>query len=319
MIKSRLPHAILSAYNRYIRGGRGLFRLGIYFFMFIIGFVYVFPFLYMIITSVKTPADLYDSTVNWVPRSLFLDNYAYALKHLRYPLHFAISVGLTVIGIVCHLFIDGFIGYGFARYNFVGKKFLFFMVILSVVVPVQVLILPQYLQFAAMKWNNSYLPLIVPLFFGFGLRSGLFIFLFRQFFIQMPKSLEEAAKIDGCSYIGTFFRIALPTASTAMLVCIVLSLVWHWNDYYGAAIYLNSAELWPLPSMLPRMYEMYASQISGTNIVGTNNAMIREVALLVTEGTVMAATFLVIAPVLAAYFFLQKKFMAGIERSGIVE
>lgn len=318
--RNRAADMIIHLFNRHIRGGQIILRFCMYFFMFIIGFVFVFPFLYMIITSIKSPYDLYDTTVNWIPRSFYLSNYSNALEELEYVSHFLISVCLTLAGIVCHCIIDSFIAYGLARYRFPGKGILFFMVILSIVIPTQVIILPQYLEFAMIKWTNTYLPMIVPLFFGMGLRSGVFIFLFRQFFIGLPKSLEEAAKIDGCGYIKVFWRIALPTAKSALLVCIVLALVWHWNEYYAPAIYLNSADTWPLPSMLPRIYELYQIQSGQSGGFGNINQMnIRDASKLISEGTVMAATFLVILPVLASYTFLQKKFMEGIERTGLVE
>lgn len=231
----------LTLYNRYVRGGRLVVRLAMYLFLSIVSFVFLFPFLYMIITSLKSPYDLYDATVNWIPRSFFVANYATAFSKLGYLPHFFISLFLTGAGIFTHIFVGSFVAYGLARYKFPGKTLLFGIVVLSIVVPTQVLILPQYIEFVALGWKDTYLPLLVPLFFGFGLRGGVFIFLFRQFFLGLPKSLEEAAKIDGCGYLGVYWRIALPTAKTSVLVCAVLALVWHWNEYFESAIYLSSA------------------------------------------------------------------------------
>lgn len=196
----------LTLYNRYVRGGRLVVRLAMYLFLSIVSFVFLFPFLYMIITSLKSPYDLYDATVNWIPRSFFVANYATAFSKLGYLPHFFISLFLTGAGIFTHIFVGSFVAYGLARYKFPGKTLLFGIVVLSIVVPTQVLILPQYIEFVALGWKDTYLPLLVPLFFGFGLRGGVFIFLFRQFFLGLPKSLEEAAKIDGCGYLGVYWR-----------------------------------------------------------------------------------------------------------------
>ena len=311
----------LTLYNRYVRGGRLVVRLAMYLFLSIVSFVFLFPFLYMIITSLKSPYDLYDATVNWIPRSFFVANYATAFSKLGYLPHFFISLFLTGAGIFTHIFVGSFVAYGLARYKFPGKTLLFGIVVLSIVVPTQVLILPQYIEFVALGWKDTYLPLLVPLFFGFGLRGGVFIFLFRLFFLGLPKSLEEAAKIDGCGYLGVYWRIALPTAKTSVLVCAVLALVWHWNEYFESAIYLSSQELWPLPSMLPGVYRLFEQTFRGAGSGGLSGvgAAAGSLSSMVSEGTVMAATFLVIAPVLVAYFFLQKRFMEGIERSGLVE
>ena len=311
----------LSFFNRYIRNGRIIVRFMMYLFMFVVAFVFLFPFIYMVVTSLKSPYDLYDATVNWIPRSVFLANYSNAFQHLDYISHFLISVFLTTVGIVTHIFVGSYVAYGLARYRFPGKTFLFTMVVLSIIVPTQVLILPQYIEFAALNWDNTYLPMIIPLFVGFGLRGGVFIFLFRQFFLGLPKSLEEAAKIDGCNYLGVYWKIALPTAKTSILVCAVLALVWHWNEYYESAIYLSTNKLWPLPSMLPGVYSQYEQTFLGAGSGGLAGvgASAGSLTTMVSEGTVMAATFLVILPVLVAYFFLQKHFMEGIERSGLVE
>lgn len=304
--------------SSYYKNGQIFFTIFRYVFLSVVAFVFMYPFLYMIITSLKSLEELFDLSVNWIPRSLYLKNYSYAFNLLEYPRHFIISVIITLLSIFIKMTCCSFIGYGFARFKFPGKSLLFFFVILSIIIPIQTIILPQYLIFASISWTGSYLPIIIPQIFGYGLRGGLFVFLFRQFFLNLPKSLEEAAKIDGCNSFGIFWRISLPSIKSSLIVTAVLATVWHWNEYYEPAIYINKVQMMPLPAMLPRIFSLYQNYFSGAiNAAGTNPALL--VDTIVTEGTLMAAIFLVIAPILIVYMLVQKRFMQGIERSGLVE
>ncbi len=295
-----------------------MIRVALYIFLSVVAFVFVYPFLYMLFTSVKSLKDLNDISVDWIPREFYFYNYVRAFDLLNYFQHFGISTFLTVVSIGIKSICCSFIAYGLSRYNFPGKNFWFGIVILSIIVPTQTIILPQYLEFAAIKWTGSYLPILIPQLFGFGLKGGLFIFIYRQFFMNLPKTLEEAARLDGCGAVSTYWKIALPATGTSTLVTAVLAMVWHWNDYYEPAIYLQSEKLWPLPAMLPKIYAMYQTYFSGNFNLGSIQPSLLEKQI-VTEGTVMAATVLVILPIIIAYAFLQKRFIQGIERSGLVE
>lgn len=287
-----------------------LFKAFTYIFLIIISYVFIFPFLYMVVTSVKSVSDLYDISVNWIPTAFHWQNYAVAYQNLDYLPHLLNSVLITAVCTIGHILSCSFVGYGFARFQFPLKKLWFVLVVLAIIIPPQVIILPLYLSYSSLGWLNTYLPLMVPTFLGFGLRGGLFIFIFRQFFIGLPADLENAAKIDGCGFLGAYFRIAFPVSRSSSLLALVLSMVWHWNDFYEPVIYLGRAQSWPLPSMLPSIYEKY--QQSAAELTQNADAVI-------TEGVVMAATFLVIVPVIIAYCFLQKQFIQGVERSGLVE
>jgi multiple sugar transport system permease protein len=298
-------------FKRKFMSGKLIYRLGVYILLLDIAFVFMFPFLYMIITSLKTLEDLFDITVNWIPNSLQWSNYVLAFNLLKYPHHFKNSLFMTIISTIGHLLSCSFIAYGFARFQFRSKNFFFTLVILTIIIPVQVIIIPLYVQYAKIKWVNTYLPLLVPTFFGFGLRGGLFIFIFRQFFLGLPPALEDAARIDGCNFVKTYWKIVLPISKPAILVCSILSMVWHWNDYYEPIIYLGKPSLLPLPSMLPSIYETFKKVVDTLESAKTTT--------MVTEGVVMAATFLVVAPLLIVYIFLQRQFVEGIERTGLVE
>ena len=209
-----------------------------------------------------------------------------------------------------------FIGYGFARYNFPFKKVLFGCVLLSFIVPTQTIIIPLYLTYSNLGWLDTYIPLIVPAFFGFGLRGALYVFLFRQFYLTVPKSLEEAARIDGCGFLMTYWRIVFPLAKATLVVALVLSVVWHWNDFYESGLYISSASKGFLPPRLSLI-------ISAASALPEKQAeMLRALGLDDGEDTlnnavVMAGAMIISAPVLVFFAFAQRQFMQGIERTGI--
>lgn len=307
-----------------LKKGRVIFTIGAILLMCMISFVYLYPFLHMVIKALESADDLKDKTVQWIPRHPVAYNFTNAFQRMNYWHHFLISVMLSAFCIVVKVFICSYIAYGFARYRFVGRNFLFLIVLLSMIIPVQTVLLPQFILFAQYKWVGTYLPMLVPQLTGFGLRGGVFIFLFRQFFLTTPKSLEEAARLDGCGPIRTYFRIALPTATSATIIVIVLSLVWSWNEYYEPSIYLRDGAMLPLPSRLKTLYDIYNSYIGTTT--SDPSQLVRDMrtmsvdflkTTMVTEGTLMAGTFLAILPVLICYFFLQKRFVQGIETSGL--
>ncbi len=275
-----------------------------------LSFVFLYPFITMIVTSLMSDSDLLDITVKWLPNELRWSNYKIAIDQLAYWRYMQNSLIIAIAATVGHVISCSFIGYGFARYNFRLKGVCFAIVILSMLVPVQTLIFPLYIQYSKMHWLDTFLPLIVPSFFGYGLNGAFFIFLFRQFFMGLPKEMEEAARIDGCGAFRTFFKIMLPMSKSSILVATVLSFVWHWNDYFEPNIYIKAPIKRVLPSRLPGLYAL----------VGAEDAMdmiMEEDGFTFNEAMLMAGTFLVILPVLIVYSFLQKKFMEGVERSGL--
>ena len=286
-------------------------RLGFYFLLMALSFIFLYPFITMIVKSLMTDDDLYNITVKWLPSSLTWSNYEIAFRRMRFQVYVwnnVIVCGLTMIG---HALTCSMTGYAFARYRFRLKGPLFMLVILMMIVPVQVIIFPLYKQYSDWGWLNSFLPLVVPTFFGMGLNGGFFIFLFRQFFMGLPYEMEEAARVDGCGPIRTYARIMLPMAQAPLLVCAVLSLVWHWNDYFEPGVYITAPAYRMLPSVLPNLYALLNQE---------NHTMIQVNELegiVFNEAMLMAATFLCVLPILIAYLFLQRRFMEGVERSGL--
>lgn len=289
--------------------GHAAIRLVMYALLIGLAFVFLYPFLYMIVTSIKSPVDLTDISVQWLVNEVHTANYQLAWQVLDYPRRFLNTAGVTVLAVLGHVLSCSFVGYGFARYQFRFKGFWFAALLLSIIVPVETIIVPIYIVFVRLGWADTYLPMLIPSFLGFGLRGGLYIFLFRQFFTTLPRSLEEAASIDGCGPIRTFFKVALPNSRSSILVCTVLGLVWHWNDVFEPSIFISRQDDFFLPQMLPTLYAVISDMAQQMNT--------SEVTAMFNDAVAMAATVLVVAPLIVMYLLLQNKFMQSVERSGI--
>ena len=286
-------------------------RLILYLVLFGLSFVFVYPFLYIFVNSLKTGDDLYNFTVQWIPRSLDFDNYRIAVSITDYWQKLLNNSTVTVIATIGQLISCSMAGYAFARYRFPGKNIAFFMMILALIVPIPTIIVPEYITFANLGWLNTYLPLIVPSFFGYGLKGALFIFVFRQFYLGLPRELEEAGKIDGCGFIRIFTKIVFPVSRSSYLVVLVLAVVWHWNDYFEPSMYITEKSKALFSSAIANISaalslpEGSLETTTGVASSGIDNAVL------------FAGAFLVVLPILIAFCFLQKGFIEGIERSGL--
>ena len=290
-------------------------NIGMYILLIGIAFIFLYPFIFMIITSLKSNSDLIDPTIGWIPRYLRWENYAMAFKLMNFTKYIGNSVLITLVCTLGHLISCTFVGYGLARFKFKGRGLLFFLVILTIIIPIQTTITPSYIMFANIKWLNTFLPTFVPSFLGLGLKGGLFIFLARNFLLGLPKEMEEAARIDGCSFIGIFFRIVVPIVRPLLLVILVLSLVWHWNDYYEPSLYFKQ-DMQPLSTgikeliTLSKLTDEERERILGRPVTDDD---------IVNTATVMAGSFITLTPLIVMFMFLQKQFIQGVERTGLVE
>ena len=290
-----------------------LLRLVMYLMLIGLAFVFLYPYIYLLVTSFKSYEDVMNTVIKWIPQRFSPGNWVTAFKALNFKKTFPNSVLVTLVSTAGHLISCSLAAYGFARFEFKGRSVLFFLVVFSIIVPVQTIICPIYMIWTNVGAIGTYLPLLLPAFLGAGLKGGLYIFIFRQFFLRMPKSLEEAAFIDGCSEYGTFFRIIIPSSWTPFLVCFVLSIVWQWNDSFEPGLYITSAKDYLLPQMLPSMYTMFQELLNATT------ADTLQLAMTYHEGVAMAGTAICTIPLIIVYFFFQNRFMQGIERSGITE
>jgi multiple sugar transport system permease protein len=281
------------------------YRAIVYLYLIGLSFVFLYPFLYMISTSFKSVTDLVDPTVFWIPKTFNVDSYFNAYAALNYLSYLKNTAILSLLGVAGQMISCSIVGYGFARFRFPGREALFGLAMFTMIVPPQTIIIPLFIQFKQLDWINTYWPMIVPGFFAHGLRGALFIFIFRQFFRNLPHELEDAARVDGCGSIAIFVRIVLPIVVPALLVSGILSLVWHWNDFFEPSIYLVDNAKFTLPMMLPLLGQSINTMSGGATAVPD-------------MATVMAACVLVLLPVLLVYLELQRYFMKSIERTGIV-
>ena len=205
-------------------------------------------------------------------------------------------------------------GYGFARFSFKGKKLLFGIVIMMILVPTQIISLPLFFQFRYFLGSpdinliDTMWTMYLPAMTANGIRSGLMIFIFRQFFKGLPRELEDAAYIDGCGPFMTFLRVMMPNALSAFLTVFLFSVVWYWNDYYISAVFFNNTQT--VSTALYNLDSILAQRIFGDATIQLDA---REQVVWKQAGCLIS-----IAPLLIMYMFLQKYFTEGIERSGLV-
>lgn len=291
------------------------FLIKIFLYALLIGVTYVclFPFLYMAVTSIKTSADLGDVTVNWIPNAVKWENFRIAARAIGFGSGLKNTVIQTVAATIGHLISCGMTGYALARYKFKGQKLIFLFVIISIIIPLQTLIIPNYIMFAKADFLNTVLPIVLPCYFSMGLKGGLFIFIFRQFFLGIPKEMEEAAKIDGCSFLGAFFRVILPMSKSILLVVSVLSVVWHWNSSYEAGIYISKDALKPLASKISVIVDYVSNPPEDffDALTTSSSEQVINVAVL------MAGCFLILLPIMIGFAVVQSYFIQGMERSGL--
>lgn len=261
----------------------------LYALLIIIGIIMVVPFLWMISTSLKEQYDTVKIPPVWIPNPPRWQNYVDLFTQqpmLQFMLNTIKIVFFVVLG---QLFFSSLAAYSFARIKFKGRTVMFFFYIATLMVPGQVTMIPTYLMFAKVGLVDNHIVLILPAFF-----SAFGVFLLRQFFMSLPKELEEAAEIDGCNPFTTYYRIMLPLIVPAMLTLGVFTLMNTWNDYMGPLIYLTTPEKYTMTLGIAYFKGVYTTQWN----------------------LVMAGSVLSVIPILVAYLCAQKYFVEGIAFSG---
>lgn len=291
-------------------------------FLISISFVILYPLIYMFSMSLRTTADFYDITVVWVPKNFTLSHFQYVLTQLGIGKPMLRTVLITCICVVAEIFISSAVGYGFARFKFRGSNILFGIVIFTIIVPPQILNLANYLLVknfdifgiveaitgAPSKINllDSIWAFLLPAISGMGIRSGLLILIFRQFYSAIPVELEEASLIDGCGFLKTYFRIMVPNLSNTFLLCSVFSTVWYWTDYYYALIYLPTWKTMAL--QIQRIIELLTNRLGLTGDRTVYNIIPKS----------LAACLIFILPLVILFLIVQKWFSQSIENTGLV-
>ncbi|ALS28000.1 carbohydrate ABC transporter permease [Paenibacillus cisolokensis] len=298
--------------KKFLLGKQGndgiVFKLVVYALLISIGFVYLYPIFYMLSQSLKSLDDLLDPTVLWLPKTLHLENYVQAWKVLDFTRAFGASLLNSVLPAIAQTVSCALVGYGFARFRFPGKNVMLAFILLTFIIPVQVVMIPLFLLFQQYGMLGSPLPFIVPALFAGGLKSALFILIYLQFFKTVPKALEESAQIDGAGAIKTFFRIIMPISVPAIVVVFLFSLVWHWNETYTTSLYLGES-MRTLPLKL-QSFDLAFSQVFTSSQTSGDTANIN-------ESIKLAGTMLIILPLLILYLFAQRWFVEVIDKTGI--
>ena len=292
------------------------------------GYVMLYPILFMISGAFKAKVDVYDPTVIWIPKNFSMDAVSLAAKTLKFWTSAKQTLLILIPGVCLQMVSTLMAGYGFARFKFKERGLLFGMLIFTIIVPVQNLIVPLYANFQSFDMLgigrlyslisgkglpnllNTGWPFYLMAAFGMGIRSGLYIFIMRQFFRNMPGELEEAAMIDGCGTIKTFTHVMLPNIKPAIVTVLVFSIVWYWNDYYLSSMFLMDTQTLSVKlTMLNGMLDITARNV--INITSQDLMLLR-------DGVLACGCLLVMAPLLIMYIFLQRLFTESIERTGIV-
>ena len=287
-------------------------QIVVYALLICIGFIYLYPILYMISTSFMNRDDLLDSSIKWIPSTLFLSNYIDAARSMDFWA--SLGKGILIAGLptLCNVAVCMVIGYGFASFNFKGKTILMGLLIFSYILPSQVTMIPTYVLYNNIKILGTIWAFILPALFGNGLNAPIFILIFYQFFKQVPKVLIEAAKIDGAGYFKSFVRIAVPSAAPAILTVFLFSFVWYWNESYLTELYVRGLTTHSDWTNLVIQLKNFASNYNDTRATGTGT-----MATDLNETIRLAATMLSVLPLMIMYFFLQRYFVESIDRTGI--
>jgi len=282
-----------------------------------VSYVILAPVIGMIANSISSNNDAYNPMVFIIPRYPTFERYQKAILRLDYWNTLWKTLLYTVSVTVIQLLVCSMVGYGFARFQFPLKKLWFGCVVVMIVIPTQAIMIPLYMTFRSIDifgigqaltstpgLNGTVIPVYILSLFGCGLRSGLFIYIFNQFFRGLPKEIEEAAFVDGAGMFYTYFRIMLVNAMPAVITVTVFSFVWQFNDTFYAKLFLIPDSI-VISKRLASLQGIIANEDNVLSI--TIQELYRD-----------AGAILVILPVVIVYLILQKNFIEGVERSGIV-
>ena len=261
-----------------------------------VGLIMIYPLIWMFMSSFKETDTIFQTAGELLPRVWVIENYINGwrgVSGVTFGTFFTNSTILAVGGTIGAVISSALVGYAFSRGRFAGRKILFALMLSTLMLPAQVLMVPQFLWFLRLDWIGSYMPLIVPAFFAI---SGFFVYLITNFMDGIPRELDEAAKIDGCSFYGIFARIILPLSVPALITTSLFSFIWRWDDFMGPLIYVRGTANFPASLAL----RMFADPAAATD-----------------WGAVFAMSILSLVPAVAIFIFLQKYLVEGISTSGL--
>lgn len=255
-------------------------------------FVLMVPFFWMISTSLKTMDEVQTWPIIWIPSRLIWQNYIDVFTRVPFARYISNSVVLSVGGIAGSLLSSSICGYGFARLRFPGRTILFFVMLTTMMLPAWVVIVPHFMMFNAVGWLDTFLPIIVPSFFG----NAFYIFLFRQYFMGIPQELEDSARIDGCNTLRVFAQIFLPMSKPIIATVAIFAFFYYWNDLLYPLVYLRSQQNFPV-SLGMRMFQSNMGVVHFPRM--------------------MAAALMSLTPCVIIFFSAQQLFIQGVVITGV--
>ena len=259
-------------------------------------FIMCYPILWMVLSSFKPTDKVLATSAQLIPTEWTLANYVQGWKGFMgytFGTFFANSFFISITATFGTLVSSAFVAYALKRLNFKLRKVLFILVLSTMMLPAQILMIPQFMWYRHLNWVGTYYPMILPYFFAI---QGFFVYLCMNFIGGIPSSLDEAAKIDGCSYYGIFFRILLPLIVPALVTCAIFSFTWRWDDYLSALLYVSKADMRPVSLAL----KLFNDPNSGSDI-----------------GSTLAMSTLSLIPATIIFLFFQKSLVDGIASTGI--
>ena len=288
-------------------------------------FMIIQPLLIRFSTSLMAETDLYDSTVLLVPRNVTLENYKIVADLTNFPKSMLNTLWTSFMVSVCQIISCTLVGYGFARYQFPLKKFWFGCCVALIIIPPQTISTALYITFTnfdvlglfklftgkAVNLRSSVLPYVMMSLTCMGLKNGLYIYMLRQYFRGVPKSLEEAAYIDGCNTMHTFVRIMLPDAVPIILSCFLFSFVWQWTDLFYTRNFFSTMSIYSteLASIVGRMARYFSANVDQTVIVPPARQ----------QQLIFIGVLICSAPLIVLYCFTQKTFVKSLAMTGSKE
>lgn len=260
------------------------------------GFVMIYPLLWMIMSSFKETNTIFATADSLIPEKFTIENYVNGWKgfaKVTFTTFFGNSFFISTIATIGTVFSSAIVAYGLSRCKFKGRRLLFVAMLVSMMLPAQVLMIPQYLWYQQLGWVGTYLPLIVPYFFAI---QGFFIYLMNNFIDGIPKELDEAAMIDGCSRYGYFARVILPLMVPTMITGVIFSFMWRWDDFLSALLYVNDTTKYPVSLAL----KLFSDPGSSSDY-----------------GAMFAMATVSLLPITLIFIFLQKYLVDGIATTGL--
>lgn len=256
-----------------------------------ISLAFFFPLLWMLTTAIKPTEQMFKIPPVWIPNPPQWDVFLTTWNRANFNIYLQNTVEITALSMIGRVASCALVGFSFARLRWPGKNVLFIITLSTMMLPFQVLMIPQFLIFKSFGWIDTHYPLWVPSFGG----TAFYIFLMRQYFMTLPRELDDAAKIDGCSWWGIFYRILLPLARPALATIAIFTFMSQWNAFLEPLIFLNRSRNFTLALGLA----MFRDQFD------------------VDWNAIMAMSFLMVLPCLLVFFLAQKYFIQGISTTGL--